>query len=187
MLNVMLQFLDDGRLTDGKGRTVNFTNTLIIMTSNLGGDMIRDTLSECPGLEPCDPEYGRLEKKVREVLRGHFRPEFLNRVDETILFHALSRREISRIVDIQLDTVRGYLSQRDIHLDVTDRAKKILASEGYDAAYGARPLKRVIQRRVLDALARQLLDGDVTDGGHVVADRKPGGNGTLLFSPKKSP
>ena len=186
VLNVMLQFLDDGRLTDGKGRTVNFTNTLMIMTSNLGGDVIRETLSNHPELKPDDPLYLELEQQVMRILQGHFRPEFLNRVDETIIFHSLSREQIARIVDIQLDLVRGFLSDKDISLEVTEGAKEVLALDGFDPAFGARPLKRVIQRRVLDALARQLLDGKVAEGDQVVVEVGAAGNGKLSFHTKKS-
>ena len=186
VLNVMLQFLDDGRLTDGKGRTVNFTNTLMIMTSNLGGDVIRETLSNRLELKSDDPLYLELEEQVMRILQGHFRPEFLNRIDETIIFHSLSREQIARIVDIQLDLVRGFLSDKDISLEVTEGAKEVLALDGFDPAFGARPLKRVIQRRVLDALARQLLDGKVTEGDQVVVEAGAAGNGTLSFHTKKS-
>jgi len=186
VLNVMLQFLDDGRLTDGKGRTVDFTNTLMIMTSNLGGDVIRETLTSRPDAKPDDPVYRELELQVMKILQGHFRPEFLNRIDETIIFHSLSRDQIARIVDIQLDNVRGFLSNKDISLEVTEGAKEILARNGFDPAFGARPLKRVIQRSVLDALARQLLDGKVSEGDHVVAEAGAGGNGKLTFHTKKS-
>jgi ATP-dependent Clp protease ATP-binding subunit ClpA len=158
----------------------------MIMTSNLGGDVIRETLSNHPELKPDDPLYLELEQQVMRILQGHFRPEFLNRVDETIIFHSLSREQIARIVDIQLDLVRGFLSDKDISLEVTEGAKEVLALDGFDPAFGARPLKRVIQRRVLDALARQLLDGKVAEGDQVVVEAGAAGNGKLSFHTKKS-
>ena len=170
VLNVMLQFLDDGRLTDGQGRTVNFTNTLVIMTSNIGGSIIHDTLERHPGLNRDHAAFAKLEQQVQDALRLHFRPEFLNRVDETIIFHSLDRDQIASIVDIQLDRVRRHLAGRNITLRLTAGAKAFLAAQGFDPAYGARPLKRVIQRHVLDGLARALLDGEIEDGDAVVGD-----------------
>ncbi|MBM4154444.1 MAG: ATP-dependent chaperone ClpB [Lentisphaerae bacterium] len=170
VFNVMLQILDEGRLTDGQGRTVDFRNVLVIMTSNLGGALIHETLQKHPDLSPGDDGYERLRTKVNELLRARFRPEFLNRVDEIVLFHSLRREEIRRIVDIQVARVAGFLEKKRITLRLTDAAKDLLARDGYDPAFGARPLKRAVQRRVSDALASQILSGAVPEGASVVGD-----------------
>ena len=180
VFNVLLQILDDGRLTDGQGRTVDFRNALIIMTSNLGGAIIQETLERHPNLRPDEPAYEQMEARVQETLRKSFRPEFLNRIDETIIFHSLSREQLGRIVDIQLGRLRKNLEEQKIHLDLTPAAKQFLATEGYDPVFGARPLKRVIQRKVLDALAMELLDGRIAEGSRVVAD-VGGKDGELVF------
>ncbi|MCX2726424.1 ATP-dependent chaperone ClpB [Thermomicrobium sp. 4228-Ro] len=161
VFNVLLQVLDDGRLTDGQGRTVDFRNTVIIMTSNLGSEYIQALL---PYRE--EEAYQR----VMEAVRAHFRPEFLNRIDEIIMFRPLTREQLSQIVDIQLRQVRQRLKQRNITLQVTLRAKEWLAERGYDPVYGARPLKRVIQRELLDQLANKILRGEVRDGDTVIVD-----------------
>ncbi len=161
IFNVLLQVLDDGRLTDGQGRTVDFRNTVIIMTSNLGSEYIQALL---PYRE--EEAYQR----VMEAVRAHFRPEFLNRIDEIIIFRPLTREQLSQIVDIQLRQVRQRLKQRNITLQVTLRAKEWLAERGYDPVYGARPLKRVIQRELLDRLANKILRGEVRDGDTVIVD-----------------
>ncbi len=161
IFNVLLQVLDDGRLTDGQGRTVDFRNTVIIMTSNLGSEYIQALL---PYRE--EEAYQR----VMEAVRAHFRPEFLNRIDEIIMFRPLTREQLSQIVDIQLRQVRQRLKQRNITLQVTPRAKEWLAERGYDPVYGARPLKRVIQRELLDRLANKILRGEVRDGETVLVD-----------------
>jgi len=158
VFNVLLQILDDGRLTDGQGRTVNFKNTVIIMTSNIGGHWIKEL----------GPEAARA--KVLEELSHSFRPEFLNRIDDIIIFHALKREDLMQIVDIQLERLRKLLADRQIKLELTTRAKQRLAEEGYDPVYGARPLKRVIQRRIQDALAVKLLSGEFHEGDTVVVD-----------------
>lgn len=181
VFNVLLQILDDGRLTDGQGRTVDFRNTLIIMTSNLGGTIILETLADRPDITPDDPAYEQMEARVREVLRSAFRPEFLNRVDETIIFQALSREQLGRIVDIQLARLRRNLEGQKIELELTPAAKQSLASDGYDPAFGARPLKRVLQRKVMDALATEILDGRVSAGDHVLADLSREREGALEF------
>lgn len=160
VFNVLLQVLDDGRLTDGQGRTVDFRNTVIIMTSNIGSQYILDVA----GLDE------EVERRVMEALRAHFRPEFLNRVDEIVLFHALQKEELKRIVDIQLERLRQLLAERQITLALTDAVKELLVEEGYDPAFGARPLKRVIQHRIVDALASELLGGRIRDGDHAVVD-----------------
>jgi ATP-dependent Clp protease ATP-binding subunit ClpB len=153
VFNVLLQVLDDGRITDGQGRTVDFKNTVIILTSNIGSQYIMEDL----------PKDER-NKRVMEALRGHFRPEFLNRVDEIIIFDRLDDRQITRIVDIQLQRLLDRLAKQKISLTLSDDAKKFLGREGYDPAYGARPLKRVIQREILDPLSLEILDGKFHDG-----------------------
>jgi ATP-dependent Clp protease ATP-binding subunit ClpB len=156
VFNVLLQVLDDGRLTDGQGRTVDFRNTLLIMTSNLGSEYL---VNQAEGE---DTESVRDE--VMGVVRHHFRPEFLNRIDEIILFHRLKRSEMGAIVDIQLERLQKLLDERKITIDVEPEARDWLADKGYDPAYGARPLKRVIQKAVQDRLAEQLLSGAIHDG-----------------------
>ncbi len=158
VLNVLLQLLDDGRLTDARGRTVDFKNTVVIMTSNLGSQYIAERAA---GGEDLDEGTRRL---VLDALRGHFRPEFINRVDEIIFFHALGRDHLQAIVDIQLRSLAARLADRKMRLELTDKARHLLADEGYDPAYGARPLKRTIQRKLLDPLALQILQGVFTDG-----------------------
>jgi ATP-dependent Clp protease ATP-binding subunit ClpB len=167
VLNVMLQLLDDGRLTDGKGRTVDFKNTVVIMTSNVGSHFI----------SAADLAVGLTEGVKREVmdaLRAHFRPEFLNRVDEIIVFHALNREQMRSIVDIQLRGLMRRLEDRKIHIELTDRAKDLVIEEGYDPAYGARPLKRTIQRAILDPLALRVLQGDFKEGDRLRIDARGG-------------
>ena len=169
VLNVMLQLLDDGRLTDGKGRTVDFKNTVVIMTSNVGSHLIAEKVGA--GSTALDEGTRR---QVLDVLRAQFRPEFLNRVDEIIIFHALSREEMRSIIDIQLRGLTKRLEDRKIHVELTDRAKDLLITEGYDPTYGARPLKRAIQRRVLDPLAMRVLQGDFREGDTVRIDASGG-------------
>jgi ATP-dependent Clp protease ATP-binding subunit ClpB len=168
VLNVLLQLLDDGRLTDGKGRTVDFKNTVVIMTSNLGSAFIIErTMSEDGTVDE------GTRRQVMDALREHFRPEFLNRIDEIIFFHALGREHMKRIIDIQIGGLTRRLAERKIHVTLTDAAKEQLVREGYDPAYGARPLKRSIQRRVLDPLAMRVLEGDFLEGDTVVVDAGP--------------
>jgi len=181
VFNVLLQILDDGRLTDGQGRTVDFTNTVVIMTSNLGGNIIHETLERYPNLTSDAPEFEEMEKRVFDILRSSFRPEFLNRVDETIIFHSLSREQIKGIVDIQVKRLAKHLEERDIRLELTDAAKELLAREGYDPSFGARPLKRVIQRKVLDALATEILEGTISDGDKITGDVDPKNKDRLVF------
>ncbi len=168
VFNVLLQVLDDGRLTDGQGRTVDFRNTVIIMTSNIGSQYIVDVATV----------QKEVERRVMEALRGAFRPEFLNRVDDIVIFHALSREQLKQIIEIQLGRLRKLVAERQITIDLTDAAKDMLISEGYDPAYGARPLKRVLQRRVQDPLAVEILQGRVRDGDRVVIDRE--GEGLVI-------
>ena len=162
VLNVLLQLLDDGRLTDGKGRTVDFKNTVVIMTSNLGSEYLAGPVTE------------GARRQVLDALRLHFRPEFLNRVDEIIFFHALDRDHLKHIVDIQIAGLVKRLEERKIHVQLTEAAKERLVREGYDPTYGARPLKRTIQRRVLDPLAMRVLEGEFREGDTVVVDAGDG-------------
>ncbi|MBB4122356.1 ATP-dependent chaperone ClpB [Martelella radicis] len=171
VFNVLLQVLDDGRLTDGQGRTVDFRNTIIIMTSNLGSEFLTQ-LGE-------NEDSSAAREQVMEVVRASFRPEFLNRVDDIILFHRLHREDMGAIVDIQLGRLEKLLSDRKIVLDLTPEARDWLAEKGYDPAYGARPLKRVIQTAVQDPLAEKILGGEISDGAHVKVDA---GSDRLLFS-----
>jgi ATP-dependent Clp protease ATP-binding subunit ClpB len=159
VLNVLLQLLDDGRLTDGKGRTVDFKNTVVIMTSNLGSQYLAEHAGEAGELLTAE-----VRARVMDALRAHFRPEFLNRVDEIIFFHPLGRGHLRQIVDIQLQRLVRRLEGRKIRLELTDKARNLLVDEGYDPAYGARPLKRTIQRKLLDPLAMEILQGAFADG-----------------------
>jgi ATP-dependent Clp protease ATP-binding subunit ClpB len=165
VFNVLLQLLDDGRLTDGQGRTVDFKNTIVIMTSNIGSQRILQYKGSYSG-----EVYERMKETVLEEMRRHFRPEFLNRVDETIVFHALSEEHLKEIVVIQLKRLRDRLADRHISLELTDRAKTHLVQVGYDPSYGARPLKRAIQREIENPLGRLLLEGKVRDGQTVNVD-----------------
>jgi ATP-dependent Clp protease ATP-binding subunit ClpB len=165
VLNVLLQLLDDGRLTDGQGRTVDFRNTLVIMTSNLGSQWI---------LELGEEDRAEMERRVQEALREHFRPEFLNRVDEVIVFHSLTRADIRRIVDIQVASLGKLLAERELDLALSDAARDALAEEGYDPHFGARPLKRTIQRRLQNPLAMKLLAGEFKPGETIEVDAKRG-------------
>jgi ATP-dependent Clp protease ATP-binding subunit ClpB len=160
VFNVLLQVLDDGRLTDGQGHTVDFRNTLIVMTSNLGSQFLVE--------QPEGEDTDAVKDQVMAVVRASFRPEFLNRVDEIILFHRLKRNEMSKIVDIQLARLGKLLEDRKITIELEPSAREWLADKGWDPAYGARPLKRVIQKAVQDPLAEQILAGQVKDGDRVV-------------------
>ncbi|HVP30841.1 MAG TPA: ATP-dependent chaperone ClpB [Myxococcota bacterium] len=166
VFNVLLQILDDGRLTDGQGRTVDFRNTVLILTSNIGSQYI---------VELGVSDRAEMERRVTEALRAHFRPEFLNRVDEVIIYRQLGRQEIGRIVDIQLERVKKLLAERRITLEVGEEAKQLLAEKGYDPHYGARPLKRVIQRLVQDPLAVRILQGEFPEGSKIAVDARLSG------------
>ncbi len=170
VFNVMLQMLDDGRLTDSQGRVVNFKNTIVVMTSNIGTSEITDLTNK-----------EQIEERIRQAMQGHFRPEFLNRIDEVIVFNRLSQKDIVKIVDIQLHILSARLADKKIELNVTDRAKGFLAERGYDPIYGARPLKRVIQKLVQDPVALKLLQGEIKDGQGIKVDLK---EGALVISVK---
>jgi ATP-dependent Clp protease ATP-binding subunit ClpB len=163
VFNVFLQVLDDGRLTDGQGRTVDFRNTVIIMTSNIGSQHIMEMTGE-----------DQMRDGVLNALRNHFRPEFLNRVDEIVIFHRLEKEQLHEILQIMLEHVRELLTKRHVSLTLSSSAADMLIEEGYDPVYGARPLKRVLQRRIIDPLALKLIEGDVRDGDHVVVDTAEG-------------
>jgi ATP-dependent Clp protease ATP-binding subunit ClpB len=178
IFNTLLQVLDDGRLTDGKGRTVSFKNTIIIMTSNIGSDRILDWgtrrgeigFNDAEVEEKLDDE--KMRSQILELLRDHFRPEFLNRIDESIVFQALSKKDLTKIVELQLASVAERLAQKRITLSFTTKAKELIAEKGYDPAYGARPLKRAIQDLVLDELALKIVEGVYSDGDSITVDAK---------------
>ena len=175
VFNVLLQVLDDGRLTDGQGRTVDFRNTLIILTSNLGSDILASQ-SEGEDVE-------KLRPQVMEVVRAAFRPEFLNRLDDILLFRRLSRQQMTAIVDIQLKRLENLLAERKMTIELDDRARTWLANAGYDPVYGARPLKRVIQRELQNPLAQQILEGRIRSGEKIritVKDGKLAINGEAI-------
>ena len=177
VLNVMLQLLDDGRLTDGKGRTVDFKNSVVIMTSNVGSHFIAEA-AVARAVTPRDADEGTLDegtkREVLDALRAQFRPEFLNRVDEIIVFHALTRAQMRVIIDIQLKGLMKRLEERKIKVELSDSAKDLIIAEGYDPTYGARPLKRAIQREILDPLAMRVLEGDFKEGDVVRIDASGG-------------
>jgi len=177
VFNVLLQVLDDGRLTDGQGRTVDFRNTLLIMTSNLGSERIRAFTDDTSSAQ-----YELMKLAVLEEVRRAFRPEFLNRVDEIVVFHVLKSEQLRRIVDIQLEQLRRRLEQRHITLDVTPALTDHIARIGYEPDYGARPLKRAIQKELETPLSKALLEGRVRDGQHVIADEGPAGT---TFAPAR--
>jgi len=173
VFNVLLQVLDDGRMTDGKGRTVSFKNTILIMTSNLGSHIIME-------LGQTDPE--EMRRQVDELLHKQFRPEFLNRVDEIITFHGLTREDLMQIVDIQIGRMAKRLEERKLTIELTREAKEFLVERGYDPAFGARPLKRAIQHYIEDPLALEILEGNFQEGDHILVDA--GMNKQLVFRKK---
>jgi ATP-dependent Clp protease ATP-binding subunit ClpB len=175
VFNVLLQILDDGRLTDGQGRTIDFRNTVLIMTSNLGSQAIQEMSGQ---------EFEKVRNAVIAVLREHFRPEFLNRIDEVIVFKPLTEDQLTAIVDIQLRRLESRLAERRVHLEVTEAARKLLAQRGWDPVYGARPLKRAIQRLLQDPLAMMLLEGKFTEGDTITVDAK---GGEITFTKATSP
>jgi ATP-dependent Clp protease ATP-binding subunit ClpB len=177
VLNVLLQLLDDGRLTDAQGRTVNFQNSIVIMTSNLGSEhVLPEHLVASGVVDLAERERARSKARdrVMEAVRSHFRPELLNRIDDVVIFNPLGQAQIKSIVDIQLRAVRGRLAERKIELVLTDAAKELLAVEGFDPVYGARPLKRAIQQHLIQPLAMRLLRGDFGDGETITVDATGG-------------
>ncbi|MGH9582888.1 MAG: AAA family ATPase, partial [Bryobacteraceae bacterium] len=175
VFNTLLQVLDDGRLTDGQGRTVDFKNTIVIMTSNAGSHRILDYRGAFEG-----DGYRRMKDAVLEELRQLFRPEFLNRLDEIIVFHALSEEHLKQIVEIQLAALRARLAERHIALHLSDAARTRLVRSGYDPTYGARPLKRAIQREIETPLAKRIVGGEIHEGETVRVDEDAAGSG-LVF------
>ncbi|MCK4374067.1 MAG: AAA family ATPase, partial [Candidatus Brocadiae bacterium] len=171
VLNALLQVLDDGRMTDGKGRTVDFKNTIIAMTSNVGSQWFADAAA--------DGDSGALHERAMMALRESFRPEFLNRIDEIIIFGSLSRELVEEIADIQLGSLRERLASQGITLEVTPAARQLVAAEGFDPTYGARPLKRAIQREIENPLAERLLEGQLAQGSAVRVDAE---GGEIIFS-----
>jgi ATP-dependent Clp protease ATP-binding subunit ClpA len=177
VFNVLLQILDNGRLTDAKGRTVNFKNTIIIMTSNIGGEYVQE-LGRL-GFMSVDEDTrerreGDMKEKIRKSLERHFRPEFLNRLDEIIIFSSLKPEIIQRIVEIQLELVRVRMAARGIKVSFAPELKSFIAQKGYDPQYGARPLKRAIQTHVLDPLAQKIIAGEIIDGDSLLLDVQDG-------------
>jgi ATP-dependent Clp protease ATP-binding subunit ClpB len=167
VFNILLQIMDDGRLTDGKGRTVDFRNTVLIMTSNLGSAYLTAAVLRDPA------EWANAQKAVTNALQAQFKPEFLNRVDDVIIFNPLGKEQLTRILDLRLEELRRLLSDRRISLELTDAGRELVFREGYDPAYGARPLKRAVQRLIQDPLAMKILDGEVLHGDHVIVDADP--------------
>jgi ATP-dependent Clp protease ATP-binding subunit ClpB len=167
VFNTLLQIMDDGRLTDGQGRTVSFTNTVLIMTSNVGSDrIVAESVDE------------KIREQIEEVLASTFKPEFLNRIDDTVIFHRLSKRDIGLIVELQVQQLIGRVRERGIEVELTDEARTLLGNLGYDPTYGARPLKRVIQKQLVDRLALKILEGEFEEGDVVEVDAD---NGELVF------
>ncbi|MCL5051140.1 MAG: AAA family ATPase, partial [Firmicutes bacterium] len=162
VFNILLQVLDDGRLTDGQGRTVDFKNTVIIMTSNLGSELIHEKAGEV--------DYEQMKRMIMDVLSGHFRPEFLNRVDETVVFHPLSSKNIKHIAGIQMKRLLARLQERGFEMEVSDAALAQLAKVGFDPVFGARPLKRAIQHELENPLAHKLLAGELLPGKPIMVD-----------------
>jgi len=181
VFNTLLQVMDDGRLTDGQGRTVDFKNTILIMTSNAGVELLRreNSFGFATTTEVAKSAYEKMKEKVLEEVRKTFRPEFLNRIDEIIVFRELSREDITKIVDLMVSDVERRLEERKIKIELTPEAKLWLADTGYDPVYGARPLRRAVERYVENPLSSMLLRGELTDNSRVVVDR--GGEG-LTFS-----
>ena len=171
---MLLQILDDGRLTDGQGRTVDFRNSVVILTSNLGSQHV------------AGGDHEEEKRRVNEAIRGELRPELLNRIDEVVVFHSLGREELARIVDIQLARLSKLLADKQLRLELTDRAKEAVGRAGYDPVYGARPLKRALQRMVLDPLAMKVLQGDFAPGDTIKVDAGPSDD-VLTFAKVRSP
>jgi ATP-dependent Clp protease ATP-binding subunit ClpB len=178
--NVLLQVLDDGRLTDGQGRTVDFKNTVIILTSNTGSHHIQ-AIEDRDGLSREDKK-DLIERAVTDEVRKNFRPEFINRLDELVVFSRLEREDLRRVVDIQLGLFAKRLARRELSIELTDSAKDFLGEEGWDPQYGARPLKRAIQKHLEDALAKRVLAGEYPPGTTILVDRSP--TGELAFRAK---
>ncbi len=167
VFNILLQIMDDGRLTDGQGRTVDFTNAVLIMTSNVGSQYIA-----------AETDEEKTREQIEEALEQTFKPEFLNRIDDVVIFHRLSKEDLAKIVDIQVAQLAGRVRERGIKIELTDKARELLGNLGFDPTYGARPLKRVIQKQLVDKLALRLLEGEFSEGDTIVVDAK---TGELIF------
>jgi ATP-dependent Clp protease ATP-binding subunit ClpA len=167
IFNIMLQIFDDGRLTDSKGKTVDFKNTLIILTSNIGSDIILENTVKSMLSEK---EYDNLKEEIESIMKAHFKPEFLNRIDETVFFKALSMQDLSKITDIQIKYLENLLKEQEITMKITDEAKDFIAREGFNPQYGARPLKRTIMQLVENPLAKIILKGEIKNGDTAVID-----------------
>jgi ATP-dependent Clp protease ATP-binding subunit ClpB len=176
VFNVLLQVLDDGRLTDGQGRTVDFRNTVLVMTSNLGSEVIQNMAGE--------QRYEEMKRAVMGIVGQHFRPEFINRVDDVVVFHPLGREQLRGIADIQLRDLRRRLADRELTIALSDGAMTLLLEQGFDPVYGARPLKRAIQRGLENALAQRILDGTFLPGDHIQVDAR---HGEFLFAKGVAP
>jgi ATP-dependent Clp protease ATP-binding subunit ClpB len=172
VFNVLLQILDEGRLTDGQGRTVDFKNTVLILTSNIGAQALQDAIAEKKTID------AETRAEVMDLLKQQFRPEFINRIDETVIFEPLKQSDIAQVVDLQMARLKDLAAAKRITLELTPKAREFLAHEGYDPIYGARPLKRAIQKHVQDPLALKLLAGEFVPGDHVTIDAA--GNGLKL-------
>ncbi len=172
VFNVLLQVLDDGRLTDGQGRTVDFRNTVVVMTSNLGSDIIQELAGEAL--------YPIMKAKVMDIVSHHFRPEFINRIDEAVVFHTLGREQIRAICGIQIDCLRKRLQEREIGFAITEAALDLLGEAGFDPVYGARPMKRTIQQQLENPLAQAILSAQFSSGDTIAVDRDEAG--ALFFS-----
>jgi ATP-dependent Clp protease ATP-binding subunit ClpB len=179
VFNILLQLLDDGRLTDSQGRTVDFRNTVVILTSNVGSPRILAAAEE-------GVSWRGVEQEVLQLLRGQFKPEFLNRIDDIVVFHPLGRGELDRIVELQLGQLRALLADRKLSLRLTAAAQQRLGDAGYDPVFGARPLKRAVQRLLQNPLALAVLEGRFKEGDAIVADATDGGEG-LVFAPDTAP
>ena len=177
VLNILLQILDDGRLTDSHGRTVNFKNTVIIMTSNIGARLITEkkTFGFASSIDNQEiKEYEKIKKEVLSELKKGFRPEFINRIDEIIVFHKLTAEEIKKIADIMLEKIKQRLEKQNIEVEVDEKAKELITKKGTDETYGARPLRRAIQTLVEDKIAEEIIDGNIHKGDKIVITEKEG-------------
>ena len=187
VFNIFLQILDEGRLTDGQGKTVDFRNTLVLMTSNIGSKFIEEAgleaaLHESKGhaREVWERQYEKVQDTVRQELRNHFRPEFLNRVDDIVLFRNLNLEQIQEIVDVQMQSLQKRLAERNISIVLNDKVKEVLAQKGYDPAFGARPFKRALQKHIQDPLSLKILQGEFSEGDRVKVDVN-GNSDTFTF------
>ena len=178
VFNILLQVLDDGRLTDNKGRTVDFKNTIIIMTSNIGSPIIQENLEHVTDKNR-DEVFDRTREQVFDLLKKTIRPEFLNRIDEIIMFKPLTKEEIQKVVELQLENVQKMLGKSDIRLRATKKAIQFIATQGFDPQFGARPIKRVIQKNLLNELSKMILEGTVNKDKVIVVDEK---EGKLVFT-----